>query len=233
MARTYEAMKKGKSAILSNSWQYPEFRNKKQTSDLEKKIIFYKRKNGCKIFNFTCSRGQEGVSTIIANLANYIAKKKNNEKILLVDCNFGNPELQRAFGTSFEQGISDCLFENATPLDVIQEIPNLNMSILACGNGDKEFNDGFDQEKFNALFEDLKGVYDTIIIDSPPVLISSDSLSVASVADVTFLVIQALKTTKEVAQRALTILSDNECLVGGGVLNRVQRGIPGWMYKIF
>ncbi len=233
MARTYEAMKKGKSSILNNnSWQYPEFRNKKQTGDLEKKILFYKQKSGCKTFNFTCSRGQEGVSTVIVNLANYMAKKKKNEKILLVDCNFVNPVLQKAFGISFDQGISNCLFEDASISDVIQDIPNLNMRLLTCGNGYRELNNGFDQEKFIALFEDIKAEYDTILIDSSPLLTSSESLSAAIVADVTFMVIQALKTTNEVAQRALTILTDNECHVGGGVLNRVQRGIPGWMYKI-
>jgi len=79
---------------------------------------------------------------------------------------------------------------------------------------------------------EIKGMYDCILVDSPAILTSGDSLTLSVASDATFLVIQSLRTPKEVAERARSLLDDNECEIGGVLLNRVKQVIPGWMYKM-
>jgi hypothetical protein len=46
------------------------------------------------------------------------------------------------------------------------------------------------------------------------------------------MVIESLKVQKEVAQRAKNLLHENECIIGGVILNSVVRVIPSFFYKI-
>ena len=225
-------MEKGKLLNHEGAWSYPKFSNKKQIGDLEKKIHFDKQKNNSTVFNFTSSRPKEGVSTIIANFIDYIVRKKAGEKILLIDLNFGNPVLHRLFNISLNSGIADCLAQGLAPSEVISSVSDQQIDILTCGKNHSELNGNISQDKLQNIIDAVKNDYEKIIIDSPPLLTSADSLPSAITSDLTFLVIQAQKTTSEVAQRALKILNENECALGGGVLNRVQRVIPEWMYKL-
>lgn len=232
MARTYEAMKRKKLTQGKSDRRHIEFTSKKQIGDLERRIYFFEQKNGHRVFNFTSSRSKEGVSTVIINLVKYMSDKKSTPKLLLIDANFSNPVLHSMLGVDNAAGLSDCLTGGKNPMETIVEIPGSSTSLLSAGQRFIELNGTMDQEKLCGLVEKLKDRYDTILIDSPPLLTSSDSLPVATVSDMTFFTIQALKTTSAVAQRALSILAENECKVGGSILNRVQRVIPEWMYKL-
>ena len=78
-----------------------------------------------------------------------------------------------------------------------------------------------------------KNQYDYILIDSAPIIASSDALSTAVSSDVTFWVIQSVAVQKEVALKVKSLLIDNECELGGVILNQINQVIPEWVYKIF
>jgi Mrp family chromosome partitioning ATPase len=77
----------------------------------------------------------------------------------------------------------------------------------------------------------LQQEFQVIIFDSPPLLSSPVSILWASVADESYMVIQANRTQWEVARRAQSLLKKNSCKIGGVVLNRVQYSIPNWLYR--
>ena len=77
----------------------------------------------------------------------------------------------------------------------------------------------------------MRQIVDYVLIDCPPLLISSDAIAVAPAADVSFLVIKAVEVQRAVAQKAISYLHDNECKIGGVILNYVQQVIPNWVYK--
>ena len=231
MAKTYEAMIKRESTTESG-WRFLDLENKKQTGDLEKKIIFFHKKNDCKVFNFTCSLGNEGVSTIIANLMNNVAEKRSDKTFLVIDTNFHHPELHIIFNVSLETGLTDVLHGGINAQDAIQKTKAPNISILTSGSAFKEYAGKIEQEKLIEVVSGFRDHYDYVFVDSAPVLSSPDSLSSATASDLTFMVIQAFKVRREVAEKAKTVLADNECLIGGVVLNHTIQVIPGWLYKI-
>lgn len=225
-------MTKDEKSLQPAGWQPLEFKSRKQTGDLEKRILFHYSKNHCRTFCFTGCRGGEGVSTIVVNLVNYMAKKKSEHKILLADANFYNPSLDNVFGMESDRGILNCLSEETLPSEVIQKTTSPHVHFLSSGPKNKEVDMVVDQDKFLQLFEGLKKEYDIILLDSAPLLTSADALLPALAADATFLVLQALRTTKEVAIRGKNLLLENDCRIGGVLLNRGKQVIPNWMYKI-
>ena len=240
MSKTYEAMSKKIQSSADDSmqvsslsdWNLVDLKNTRQKGDLEKKITFYSQKHDAKVFNFTSSRSREGVSTIVFNLAKYMATKKTKKRILLIDTNLQAPVQHIAFNCSKGPGIYEVLAGTTSLPEVIQDAQTGNIHLITCGNPQPGSISDIEQEQFLETIKKLKEQYDCILIDSAPLLISADSLSTALCSDITFLIIQSLKVQKEVAERAKLMLQDNECPIGGVILNRIQQVIPGWMYKI-
>jgi Mrp family chromosome partitioning ATPase len=191
-----------------------------------------KQKNDSALFSFTGCRGGEGVSTILVNLAIYLASSEGDSKVLLVDANFTNPVLHDALDTGIGNGLSDILKGSSSWSDSVSSTSFDNLHFLSCGGSYQQLEGSLDQGRLRGAMAEIKGMYDCILVDSPAILTSGDSLTLSVASDATFLVIQSLRTPKEVAERARSLLDDNECDIGGVLLNRVKQVIPGWMYKM-
>ncbi len=232
MAKTYEAMQKVGSNP-SGGWRIFDLKNRKQTGDLEKKILQIKQKNNFKVFNFSSARGKEGVSTILANLVDYLKIQDSGKKVLVIDANFKYPILHKIFNTDNNRpGLSDVLANGKSLNEALITLDSTNITLLTYGQGIVNQAENLNQEKFTALINTCKEEYDYVLIDSAPLLTSSDALSIALSSDVTFLVVLSTAVQKEVALKATSILLDNECAIGGVILNRIKQVIPGWIYRL-
>jgi MinD-like ATPase involved in chromosome partitioning or flagellar assembly len=218
--------------MAKSFWRCPEFKNRKQIGDLEKRILLLSQKNDCTVFSFTGCRGGEGVSTIIVNLINYLAATESEKKALVIDANFKAPVLHDALGKNLGHGLSDILKGTSTWSDAVTSTDFENVHFLSCGSAYQQMEGNLEQAKQGSVLAEIRGMYDYVLVDSPAILTSADSLTVAVASDATLLVIQSLNTPKEVADRARSLLVDNECFMAGVLLNRVKQVIPGWMYRM-
>jgi len=215
----------------SAEWRFLDLKNRKQTGDLYKKILHFNKKNGSTAFCFASCRKGEGVSTIIANLVAYISNQAIDKKIMVIDANFQHPNLQKIFKIPEENyGLVDVLNSHIGIQDALKPI-SANISVLPCGYGANKSSGNLDAESFLKLINTCKQLVDFVLIDCPPILNSSDSLSVAPASDIFFLVIEAVKVQRQVAEKGIAALQNNECEMGGVILNRVQQVIPGWVYR--
>ena len=219
----------GNNRIIS-TWRFKDLKNRKQTGDLYKTIVGFSNKKSHKTFCLTSSRKNEGVSTILANLVAYVCAYGAGKKTLVIDANLQAPKLNQIFNvTDRIHGLSDITSNRISIQDAIVPITS-NLSILFSGS-DSGSQMGISEESFAKLLAYLKQFFDLILIDTPPVLSSSDSLSIAPASDVTFLVIRSAQVQRPVAEKAKIMLENSECKFGGIILNRVNQVIPGWMYK--
>lgn len=214
----------------SESWNFLNLKNKKQTGDLYKKIMFFNKKNDSKVFNFMGSRGKEGVTTIFANLIDYLNSQTTGKKILVIDANSKSPSLHKVFNISpSAPGLLD-IFNNRIEIrDTILPITS-NIFLLCYGRGNAD-NSGIERDSFVKLIKYCKSFFDYVFIDCAPVLSSTDSLNVAYAADYSFLIIQSANDQRPVIEKSKSMLLNDECKIGGVILNRVQQVIPGWLYK--
>lgn len=241
MAKTNEAILKNRRTSDSvateppslSNWTLMDLRDQKQMGDLEKRMDFYKQKNQFRVFHFVGSQGKEGVSTIIANLANYIIEKETEKDTLVIDANFKNPVLHTAFGLPLDPGLYDLLTAHSSQAEAIYAVGATRVKVLPSGKTKRNAVGGLLQEKLPEILNTAKQYYKYILIDSPPLLTSSDALYLSVTSDVTFLVVRAMKTRKEVAEKAKGLLQKNDCEIGGVVINRVVQVIPEWLYKFF
>lgn len=212
-------------------WDFFDLKSRKQTGDLYKKILSYRKKSSHRTFCFTSSTSKEGVTTILTNLANYIRNQGNQHHVLLIDANLGSPGMNQVFGIpAHRPGLIEVL-ERKIDLESVLVSVGDNMSVLCSGNVEKFRRNSINPEEFFKLTQACKTFADYLLVDCPPVLVSSDVFSVAPASDITFLVVQAVKVRRQVAEKGINELRNNECEIGGIIMNRVQQVIPGWVYR--
>ncbi len=239
MAKTYEAMIKSKStgAQGGTAVNYPsdtfspDLLSEKQMVDLNYMIEQKAGRNNLKVINLVSSRGGEGTSTVVVNFMRFMLEKSASHNILLVDANLQRPVLHLEFNVPFTPGLKDVLLHKAKLSDVTYKIDSSDIYLIPNGNSPNFEAANIEQKMYANTFSKLRKQYQYIFIDSPPLLESPASLSLATSADITFLVIRAHKTQWEVAQKAKNYLNQYDCPIGGVILNRVSQPIPDWIYK--
>jgi Mrp family chromosome partitioning ATPase len=224
-------LQSGHQESFSEKWHFFDLMSRKQTGDLYKKIVSYNKKNNYKAFCFTSTTAKEGVTTILANLAHYIRFQGSGHHVLLVDANLDSPGMNSIFGIpAHSPGLIEVL-ERKIDLESVLVPVGGNISVLCSGNAGNTKPNSLDPEEYFNLIQECKALADYLIIDCPPILVSSDVFSVAPASDITFLVVQAVKVRRQVAEKGISELRNNECEIGGIIMNRVHQVIPGWVYR--
>jgi Mrp family chromosome partitioning ATPase len=96
------------------------------------------------------------------------------------------------------------------------------LDILTCGPEVPNPSETLHSTSFTNLVKLLAKQYDRIIVDSPPVLPVTDAQILASICQLTILVLRAEKSTRKASQRARDAL---QC-VGARVLGLVVNDVP-------
>jgi capsular exopolysaccharide synthesis family protein len=84
--------------------------------------------------------------------------------------------------------------------------------------------------RIQEVFSTLRGLFDLVLIDSPPVLPVTDAVVLAKDADATVLVVAAGQTSRGDLQRAAEKLAQVNARVVGLVLNETSRQGAGYGY---
>jgi succinoglycan biosynthesis transport protein ExoP len=157
-----------------------------------------------KVILITSSLPAEGKTTLAVSLSVCLARL--GQRVLLVDLDFKHPSILRELGGEAGQGIVDILLKNRTPADVIQSIPKLGLDCLPMSRSSFDPLILFDGDKMPRLLRQLRRNYDYVIIDSPPVLGSTETRLLAAMADENLFIVKWGSTPRELAQNALNLL---------------------------
>lgn len=239
MAKTYEALlkSKGKDAkaklptVFISDSPSPNLISNKQMIDLNYLIDMKANQEKLKIFNFVSCRSREGTSTVIVNFIRFMLERKAFSNVLLIDANLEHPSLHLEFNVPFSPGLKDILWKKTKFSDAIYKIESSNIYLIPNGNSLNIDSPNVDPQIYSNIFSKLCDKFQYVFIDSPPLLDSSSALALATVADITFIVIQAHRTQWEIVDRAKNYLVSYNCSIGGVILNRVLQPIPDWIYK--
>ncbi|UCD91026.1 MAG: hypothetical protein JSW04_06260 [Desulfobacterales bacterium] len=167
---------------------------------------------------FSMAQGQ-GTSSFLTNTLS--ALKGNREKKILVDLNVWNP-LSKTLGVNSHQGLWEVLEGEVELKDAIVTDSNYPFHILPFGNWQQDDKSIFQEVGMDTIIEILRMDYEYIMIDSPPLLLTTDSKFLAQVADVVILVVSAGEVGEKELFRAVNILDKIDVNVISVVLNRVK-----------
>ena len=96
---------------------------------------------------------------------------------------------------------------------------NENLSFIACGTHSPKPYELLESEEMKNLLDELRKRYDYVIIDTPPVLLLSDALALATVTDGTVVVCRHQVSYISDIERALETLSFAKANILGVVVN--------------
>lgn len=171
----------------------------------------------------TSATRQEGKSTSVSNLG--LALAEIGQKVLLIDADMRKPRLHQIFSTPNSWGLSDLLREKTPlkdcPLEAIARATQYNgLYLLPSGPATLSTSNLLYSVRVSELLQRVRLDFDTILIDTPPLLNISDARVIGRLADAAILVIRAGQTTRDLAMTAKQRLVDDGIAVLGTVLNR-------------
>jgi capsular exopolysaccharide synthesis family protein len=163
----------------------------------------------------TSSIPQEGKSTVSANLACTLARRKQH-KTLLLEGDLRRPTIAQRFGLGPVPGLSEWLRGETETMNIYR-LQDLGLWVFPAGSAPENALELMQSGRLPALMEQLTEWFDWIVIDSPPVLPLADTSIWARLADGVLLVTRKDVTEKKQLQRGLETIEKSKLL--GAVVN--------------
>ena len=147
-----------------------------------------------KIVLITSSISGEGKTFFAENLAIVFAKTSN--KTLLIGADLRKPKLWKDFKLNNNLGLSNYLSEDIKLEKIINNVKINNLDVITSGPVPKDPAEMLHCEKFTSFINLVKNKYDIIILDTPPVGLVADSISMMKFSDVNLFMIRQSYTNK-------------------------------------
>jgi capsular exopolysaccharide synthesis family protein len=179
----------------------------------------------------TSAGPSEGKTTVACCIA--IAMAQAGRRVVLLDCDMRRPRIHRVFGFERDLGVTTALLDLPQLQTVVHETGVPNLSVVTTGPLPPNPSEILHSESFAKMLTMLRERFDTVIIDSPPVVPVTDSAVLSTAVDGTVLVLRAFKTSKELARRAARSIRDVGGHLVGTVLNAVDLDRHEYGYRYY
>ncbi|MEE9554448.1 MAG: CpsD/CapB family tyrosine-protein kinase [candidate division Zixibacteria bacterium] len=171
----------------------------------------------------------EGKS-LTSSLLSITAASLTGSKIAVVDFDLRRPRLHEYFAIPPGPGVVEVLSGKSNIKSVTRNSGIPNLSIITSGKPTLPPSEIFDRADIPGFLQELKFYFDTVIIDSPPIIPVSDPMLIADQVDGVIVVVKGGSTQREVARRALNLLEKSAVNLLGIILNDQDSVLP-YYYK--
>ncbi len=180
----------------------------------------------------TSAMAGEGKTLVSANLAAGIAHDLNTYA-LLVDCDLRNPSLGQWFSLNNGYGLADYLIGKKEIPELLLKTEVNKLRVLLGGTIQDNPTELIGSGKMEALIQEMKNRYDDryIILDSTPLLSTSEPEVLSKFVDGILVVVRAGLTPRETLKQAMSSLEKDKIL--GFVLNDLQFKSSGLISRYF
>ena len=168
----------------------------------------------------------EGKSITSINFAVALAQEMDHT-VLLVDADMRKPSIHKYLGIKTDRGLSDYLSGQVELSDVLINTGLGRLVLLPAGNACSNPAELLSSNRMKELVKEMKHRYADryIVIDTPPVLVSADAISMSNHVDGVIFVVQAAKTSEKTVKKAINLLK------GAIMLGIVYNNVPDYLGK--
>ncbi|MCJ8342942.1 MAG: CpsD/CapB family tyrosine-protein kinase [Cetobacterium sp.] len=182
--------------------------------------FLHEKENG-RVVLVTSSTPKEGKSFIAANYAMSIAI--TGKKVLLIDCDIRRPRAHESFGKKVKKGLESVLTGESNPRDLILKNVEENLDVLPTKHMNFNVTELFLGDKMKKVLDDLKGDYNTIVLDTPPLVVASDSAILSKFSDGVVFVVAYDQVSKKELEFSKKMLDNAGANLFGFVVNKVEK----------
>jgi capsular exopolysaccharide synthesis family protein len=167
----------------------------------------------------------EGKTVTAINLAMALAELERHQ-VVLVDADLRRPSCERYLNLNPEAGFTDVLLGRVPFEKVLRTAGHRNLQLLGSGTRMPNPAEVLGSSRLDELFRRLKETFQYVVVDTPPVLPSTDAGVLASRADGTLLVVRLESSSKKRSREALRSLQDTGANVLGTFVTEVRGQDP-------
>ncbi len=176
----------------------------------------------CPVIGVTSSMRGEGKSTTAVNLSYVFAEK--GSKVLLIDADLRIPSIAKKLEIESSPGLADLLRGKGAQISEFQSHLLSNWFVLPSGDVPPNPSELLGSSRMENVLNQLREVFDYIVIDLPPVNIVSDAVSISSLISGMIVVIREDYTEKKELERCFRQLKLSGANVLGCVMNESKAG---------
>lgn len=169
----------------------------------------------------TSASPAEGKSFTAANLALAQSHLEGN-LTLLADFDFRRPVIHNLFQVPRSPGVTDYLRGKAQLEDIVKRIEGSNLCIMPAGEAVLNPLELLNLPEVKVLVDRLPGLFNWVILDTPPLLFAADANLMSTLCHGLLLVVRMGVTTIDTVTRAIGSLCQNNML--GVVVNGANKG---------
>ena len=210
---TKEPVLVGSGISFSASEAYKLLRTKLQFSFVDE--------HDCHIIGVSSAMAGEGKSLSSVNLAYSLAQL--DKRVLLIDCDMRRPSLSAKLPIKKLPGLSNYLTRQVGIEEIIQcygsDDDGCTFNVIAAGRNPPNPIELLNSGRMSKALEQLRGSYDYIILDLPPVGEVSDTLVAAKLVDGVLLVVRQNYCNRNVLSQAVKQFNFVDTRILGVVLN--------------
>jgi len=215
-------MMKGKDLIINKN---PKSLFAESIRSIRTNLTFASLDKNIKVIINTSPEAGDGKSFITANLA--VAYAQEGKKVLLIDADLRRGRQHEIFSVmnATSGGYTNLMLNYSEEIalnNYIFPTSDKNIDLLPTGPMPPNPVELLGSKKNKKLIEKLKEEYDLIIMDCAPVIGLSDSLILATLADITMITVSAKKTKMENLERVKKQFEQANLKIDGVILNKAQ-----------
>jgi capsular exopolysaccharide synthesis family protein len=180
------------------------------------RVRHLRRDGALKKVLITSTIPQEGKSMVAGNLACTLGLR-TQQKILLLEGDLRRPSLSHMFGLGRNPGLCELLERESSLTASIYHLVSPNIWILPAGSVPSNALELLQSGRLSALMDQLTGLFDWIIIDSPPVLPLADTSVWMRLADGILLTTRQGTTKKRQLEKGLEAIEPKKLI--GALVN--------------
>jgi capsular exopolysaccharide synthesis family protein len=165
----------------------------------------------------TSALPREGKTTTATNLAMSFGLEPDS-RTCLIDADLRTPALHRSFTELPDAGLAELLEGDAKLDDALVQVPDTRLWVLTVRGLSKHPSELLASHRMVELMHELHTRFDTIVVDSPPVIGLPDATQLVDICDAALLVVDAGSTPRSQVEATLQRIDGMKVI--GTVLNR-------------
>lgn len=220
---SFEKVTRKKRSLLIND----VFASLKFSEDYQKiaiKLEYMSKNNDSKVFTIASIAENEGKSTATANIS--LALASRGHKVIVIDFDVHKPSLYKIFGfhDSLRVELSDILSGKASPKDLkLFRYKKSNLRIAMNKSSRKDSKEWIGGEMTKRCIASMRKSADFIIIDTPPISVSADAMTLAKLSDKTLLIVRTDCVKSSDINDTIATINNVSNNFAGCILNNVYK----------